>query len=78
MLQKRVIPSLVIFRVWRNTLRKKVSVLESINLSKEELKTLKAALFNFVTRVSSTDPEREPEEIKILPAMTDMLLRFTD
>ena len=46
-------------------------------LTYEELENIKTCLYSFVTRVAGTDDKR-PEEVQILPAMTDMLLRFTD
>ena len=46
-------------------------------LSYKELENIKSCLYSFVMRVAGTDNKR-PEEVQILPAITDMLLRFTD
>lgn len=47
-------------------------------LSNDELNTIKASRFSFVVRVSSDNTNKLPEEVQILPAITDILLRFSD
>ncbi|MBQ4402036.1 MAG: hypothetical protein II832_07715 [Synergistaceae bacterium] len=47
-------------------------------LSTAELETLKACLFKFVVRILSEDTNTVPEEVTVLPAMTEILLRFTE
>lgn len=51
---------------------------ECPTLSTDELKIIKSVLFNFVTRVSSDGNNKTPEEVKILPAIMEILLRFAD
>ena len=46
-------------------------------LTYEELENIKTCLYSFVTRVAGTDDKRA-EEVQILPAMINTLLRFTD
>lgn len=47
-------------------------------LSTNELEGIKSALYDFVIRVSSDNEKKMPEEVKILPAVTEILLRFID
>lgn len=47
-------------------------------LSTEQLETVMSSLFNFVTRVSSNTQYKILEEVEVLPAMTEILLRFTN
>ena len=58
-------------------MRKGVIILEIPVLSYEELENIKSCFYSFVTRVAGTE-KKLPEEVQILPAMTDILLRFTD
>ena len=47
-------------------------------MTEEEKTEVVNALREFVLRVSSDTGNKRAEEVQILPAMTDMLLRFTD